>query len=86
MEHTERITRRQLLGLSAVAAGSLLIPSIAYGSAESEYSPSPQKNGPICHATLLDKDGNLIAKHREGLFCKISLREFQAGRQPANQN
>lgn len=24
MEHTERITRRQLLGLSAVAAGSLL--------------------------------------------------------------
>lgn len=45
MEHTERITRRQLLGLSAVAAGSLLIPSIAYGSAESEDSPSPQKNG-----------------------------------------
>lgn len=34
MEHTERITRRQLLGLSAVAAGSLLIPSIAYASTE----------------------------------------------------
>lgn len=42
MEHTERITRRQLLGLSAVAAGSLLIPSIAYASTESEDGNSPQ--------------------------------------------
>lgn len=77
MEHTERITRRQLLGLSAVAAGSLLIPSIAYGSAESEDSPSPQKNGPICHATLLDKDGNLIASTEKGSFARSASGNFK---------
>ena len=37
MEHLENITRRQLLGLGAVAAGSLLIPSIAYAA-------SPENN------------------------------------------
>ncbi len=58
MKHTELITRRQLLGFSAVAAGSLLIPSIAYASAESEDSDSTQKDKPICRATLLGKDGN----------------------------
>ena len=77
MEHTERITRRQLLGLSAVAAGSLLIPSIAYGSAESEDSPSPQKNGPICHATLLDKDGNLIASTEKDSFARSASGNFK---------
>lgn len=77
MEHTERITRRQLLGFSAVAAGSLLIPSIAYGSAESEDSPSPQKNGPICHATLLDKDGNLIASTEKDSFARSASGNFK---------
>lgn len=77
MEHAERITRRQLLGLSAVAAGSLLIPSIAYGSAESEDSPSPQKNGPICHATLLDKDGNLIASTEKDSFARSASGNFK---------
>lgn len=77
MEHTERITRRQLLGLSAVAAGSLLIPSIAYGSAGSEDSPSPQKNGPICHATLLDKDGNLIASTEKDSFARSASGNFK---------
>lgn len=77
MERTERITRRQLLGLSAVAAGSLLIPSIAYGSAESEDSPSPQKNGPICHATLLDKDGNLIASTEKDSFARSASGNFK---------
>lgn len=77
MEHTERIARRQLLGLSAVAAGSLLIPSIAYGSAESEDSPSPQKNGPICHATLLDKDGNLIASTEKDSFARSASGNFK---------
>ena len=32
MEHLGDITRRQLLGLGAVAAGSLLIPSMAYAA------------------------------------------------------
>lgn len=77
MEHTERITRRQLFGLSAVAAGSLLIPSIAYGSAESEDSPSPQKNGPICHATLLDKGGNLIASTEKDSFARSASGNFK---------
>lgn len=77
IEHTERITRRQLLGLSAVAAGSLLIPSIAYGSAESEDSPSPQKSGPICHATLLDKDGNLIASTEKDSFARSASGNFK---------
>lgn len=86
MEHTERITRRQLLGLSAVAAGSLLIPSIAYGSAESEDSPLSTEERTNLSCNFTGQRWQFNCKHREGLFCKISLREFQAGRQPANQN
>ena len=59
MEHLGNITRRQLLCLGAAAAGSLLIPSIAYAA-------SPENNeregaGFIHRATITSKEGLPVA-------------------------
>lgn len=59
MERQYDISRRQLLSLGAVAAGSLLVPSIAYAY-EPEGHPKEDPR-PILRTTLLSKDGELIA-------------------------
>lgn len=76
-ERLEIITRRQLFGLGAVMAGSILIPSIAYGSAESNNSESPQSNTPLHRATLFTKQGDLIASTEDNLFARGTSNEFR---------
>lgn len=61
MEHTECITRRQLLELGAIAAGSLLIPSIAYGSNEPIDNESNKLPNLIHRATVLSQNGEVLA-------------------------
>lgn len=68
MEHLGNITRRQLLGLGAAAAGSLLIPSIAYAA-------SPENNeregaGFIHRATITSKEGEVLASTETNLLTR----------------
>lgn len=68
MEHLGNITRRQLLGLGAAAAGSLLIPSIAYAA-------SPENNeregaGFIHRATITSKEGKVLASTETNLLTR----------------
>lgn len=61
MEYTKHITRRQLLGLGAVAAGSLLIPSIAYGIDEPINDDSDRLPNLIHRTTVLAQNGEVLA-------------------------
>lgn len=63
MERLENITRRQLLGLGAVAAGSLLIPSIAY--AASPENNEREGDGFIHRATITNKEGGEVLASTE---------------------
>ena len=68
MEHLENITRRQLLGLGAVAAGSLLIPSIAY--AASPENNEREGDGFIHRATITNKEGKVLASTETNLLTR----------------
>lgn len=59
MEHIGNVTRRQLLGLGAVAAGSLLIPSIAHATTPEQ---SEDKTNDFIHrATIVTREGKVLA-------------------------
>lgn len=68
MERLENITRRQLLGLGAVAAGSLLIPSIAY--AASPENNEREGDGFIHRATITNKEGEVLASTETNLLTR----------------
>lgn len=68
MERLENITRRQLLGLGAVAAGSLLIPSIAY--AASPENNEREGDGFIRRATITNKEGEVLASTETNLLTR----------------
>lgn len=60
----EAITRRQVLTLGALAAGSMLVPAFAY--ADSEFvEEAASQSCPITRATLMTKDGELLASTSE---------------------
>lgn len=68
MEHLGDITRRQLLGLGAVAAGSLLIPSMAY--AASPENSKRETDGFIHRATIISKEGEILASTEANLLTR----------------
>lgn len=68
MERLENITRRQLLGLGAVAAGSLLIPSIAY--AASPENNEREGDGFIHRAMITNKEGEVLASTETNLLTR----------------
>lgn len=80
MEHLENITRRQLLGLGAVAAGSLLIPSIAY--AASPENNEREGDGFIHRATITNKEGGGSCQHRNKFTNPLHRKRHQTHREP----
>lgn len=79
MEHLENITRRQLLGLGAVAAGSLLIPSIAYAA-----SPENNERGRWFHSPGYDNQqrGGGSCQHRNKFTNPLHRKRHQTHREP----